>query len=147
MVFKFAQEECLVTGRTPYRTRAQKELLDFLKAAPGKHFTVAEIKERFSGEDKPIGTATIYRQMEKFVEEGNVRKFILGPGESTCYAFAGDQDCASHFHCKCEKCGTLIHLDCNELCKIREYLQEHYGFTWDAGKTVFYGICDLCRNA
>ncbi len=135
-----------MAGRTPYRTRAQKELLDYLKASPGKHFTVAEIREQLSGEDKPIGTATIYRQMERFVEEGCVRKFVLGPGESACYAFTGGWNCASHFHCKCEKCGTLIHLDCGELSEIREHLQSHHGFTWDAGKTVFYGICDQCRG-
>ena len=135
-----------MAGRAPYQTRAQRELLDYLKTAPGKHFTVAEIKEHFIGDNNPIGTATIYRQMERFVEEGSVRKFVLGPGESACYAFAGDRNCASHFHCKCEKCGTLIHMDCKELCDIRDHLQEHYGFNWDAGKTVFYGICGQCRN-
>ena len=135
-----------MAGRTPYQTRAQRELLDYLKAVPGRHFTVAEIKEHFIGDNNPIGTATIYRQMERFVEEGSVRKFVLGPGERACYAFAGDCNCASHFHCKCEKCGTLIHMDCKELCDIRDHLQEYYGFIWDAGKTVFYGICDQCRN-
>jgi len=135
-----------VARRTPYQTRAQRELLDYLKTAPGRHFTVAEIKEHFIGDNNPIGTATIYRQMERFVEEGSVRKFVLGPGERACYTFAGDCNCASHFHCKCEKCGTLIHMDCKELCDIRDHLQENYGFIWDAGKTVFYGICDQCRN-
>ena len=47
------------------------QLLDYLKAIPGKHFTVAELRERFSRDNKPIGTATIYRQLEKFVEEGD----------------------------------------------------------------------------
>ncbi len=136
-----------MAGRAPYRTRAQKELLDYLKTAPGKHFTVAEIKEHFSGDKNPIGTATIYRQMERFVEEGSVRKFVLGPGESACYAFAGDRGCSSHFHCKCDVCGRLIHLDCDELREMQNHLLEHHGFTWNTGKTVFYGICDQCRKA
>ena len=135
-----------MADRTPYRTRAQKELLDYLKTVPGRHFTVAEIREHFSGDNNPIGTATIYRQLERFVEEGSVRKFILGPGDSACYAFVGDQDCASHFHCKCEVCGTLIHMNCNELREFRNYLQNHHGFILDAGRTVFYGICNQCRN-
>ena len=135
-----------MAGRTPYRTRAQKELLDYLKTAPGKHFTVAEIREHFSGNNEPIGTATIYRQMERFVEEGSVRKFTLGPGESACYAYAGDQGCESHFHCKCEICGALIHMDCSQLRKIRVHLMDHHGFVLDAGKTVFYGVCSQCRK-
>lgn len=133
--------------RAPYQTRAQKEILDYLKSAPGKHFTVAEIRDHFSGENRPIGTATIYRQLERFVGEGSVRRFVLGPGESTCYAFTGDRNCALHFHCKCEKCGMLIHLDCSELREIQAHLQEHHGFIWDTGKTMFYGICSQCRDA
>ena len=136
-----------MAGRTPYRTRAQKELLDYLKTGHGRHFTVAEIREHFSGENQPIGTATIYRQMERFVEEGSVRKYVLGPGESACYAYAGDQDRTAHFHCKCEVCGALIHIDCSELQEIRTHLQDRHGFIWNAGRTVFYGICKQCQKA
>ena len=75
-----------MAGKTIYRTRAREELLNYLKTAPGKHFTAAEIKDYFDAENKPIGTATIYRQLEGFVEDGSVRKYILGPGECAGYA-------------------------------------------------------------
>lgn len=133
--------------RTHYRTQARKELLNLLKKTPGRHFTAAEIKACFAAENKPIGTATIYRQLERFVEEGSIRKYVLGPGECACYAYTEDRECASHFHCVCETCGKLIHLDCDELRDIQAHLSEHHGFTWDSGKTVFYGICEQCRNA
>ncbi len=129
-----------------YRTHAQEALLSYLKAHPGRHHTAAEIHSYFSEQEQPIGTATIYRQLERFVEDGSVQKYILGPGESACYAYTEDQECASHFHCKCEKCGRLIHLDCDELRIIRGHLLARHGFIWDAGKTVFYGICDRCRG-
>ena len=136
-----------MAGRTNYRTRAQEELLEYLKSEPGRHHTAAEIHNHFAAGEKPIGTATIYRQLERFVEDGSVRKFVLGPGECACYAYAEDRQCSSHFHCKCERCGRLIHMDCHELQEIRTHLMEHHGFSWDAGKTVFYGICDRCREA
>lgn len=133
--------------RTGYRTRAQEELLRFLQATPGQHHTAAEIREHFDRQEKPIGTATIYRQLERFVEEGRIRKYILGPGESACYSYSEDQQCVSHFHCKCEACGRLIHMDCDELREIQTHLLERHGFAWDTGKTVFYGVCDQCRKA
>lgn len=136
-----------MTERSAYRTRARAELLDLLKNAPGKHFSAAEIMDHFIAENKPIGTATVYRQLERFVEDGIIRKYILGPGERACYAYMEDRQCSSHFHCVCETCGKLIHLDCNELRDIQAHLLEHHGFTWDSGKTVFYGICEQCRNA
>ena len=133
--------------RAAYQTHAQKELLDYLKTTPGQHHTAAEIKEHFAHREKPIGTATIYRQLDRFVEEGRIRKYILGPGDSACYAYMEDRQCSSHFHCKCEVCGRLIHMDCDELQEIQAHLLEHHGFACDAGKTVFYGICDQCRKA
>ena len=38
-------------------------------------------------------------------------------------------------------------MDCEELAAIREHLLAHHGFQWNAGKTVFYGICEKCRQA
>ena len=133
--------------KSGYHTRAQEELLEYMRSTPGAHHTAAEIRDYFSAGGKPIGTATIYRQLERFVEEGMVRKYVLGIGESACYAYADHTaSCAEHFHCKCEVCGKLIHLNCDDLKAIRAHLLEHHGFAWDAGKTVFYGVCDRCRK-
>lgn len=130
-----------------YRTRQQDELLHFLKENPGMHHTAAQIRDHFARQDQPIGTATIYRQLERFVEDGTVRKYLLETGDSACYEYVGrGSGCSGHFHCKCERCGRLIHMDCEELKEIREHLLTHHGFEWNSGKTVFYGICDQCRK-
>ena len=136
-----------MASKSTYRTRAQEELLAFLKTTPGQHYTPAEIKEHFTREQNPIGTATIYRQLERFVQEDRVRRYVVGPGDCACYAYVEDQQCDAHFHCMCDICGRLIHLDCNGLREIQTHLLEHHGFAWDFGKTVFYGICEQCRNA
>lgn len=133
--------------RSKYCTRAHEELLSYLKATPGEHHTAAEIKAYFAEQGEPFGTATIYRHLERFVDEGLVRKYVIGPSESACYSFEEPSvACSAHFHCKCEKCGKLIHLDCNDLNEIKTHLLEHHGFSWNAGKTVFYGICEQCRE-
>ena len=137
-----------MAGKTGYRTRAQGELLAYLKSTPGVHHTAIELKEHFDDAGTPIGTATIYRQLERFVSDGSIQKFFIGNGESACYVFSGNTaECPAHFHCKCEKCGRLIHLDCEELREIQTHLLEYHGFAWNAGKTVFYGLCDHCRQA
>ena len=136
-----------MADKKTYRTHAQEELLNYLKAVPGQHHTAAEIKDHFAAQNKAIGTATIYRQLERFVEDGSIRKYILGPGESACYAFDEDRQTSLHFHCRCDVCGRLIHLDCKELQQMQAHLLEDHGFMWNTGKTVFYGICDQCRRA
>ena len=130
-----------------YRTRQQDELLEYLKETPGMHHTAAQIRDHFASREQSIGTATIYRQLERFVADGTVRKYLLDAGGSACYEYVPQSEsCALHFHCKCEKCGRLIHLNCDELRQVREHLLERHGFSWHSGKTVFYGICDQCRK-
>lgn len=134
--------------KAPYHTRQQEELLRYLRATPGQHHTAAQIREHFVGQQHSVGLATIYRQLERFVAEGTVRKYMLETGDSACYEYVGeDADCATHFHCKCERCGRLIHMDCHELQEVQAHLLEHHGFLWNSGKTVFYGVCEACRNA
>ena len=133
--------------KASYHTRQRDELLDYLKRTQGEHHTAASLKEHFAACGQPIGTATIYRRLEKMVEEGAVRKYMLETGDSACFEYVGPmEECASHFHCKCEKCGKLIHMDCEELGMIRTHLLAHHGFEWNAGRTVFYGICMTCRQ-
>ena len=137
-----------MSGKTAYHTRQQEELLRYLRSTRGQHHTVAQLRDHFSRDENPIGTTTIYRQLEKLVAEGSVRKYLLETGDSACYEYAQQsQACTSHFHCKCKQCGRLIHMDCDELQQLREHLLREHGFEWDAGRTVFYGICDQCRSA
>ncbi|MBQ8954098.1 MAG: transcriptional repressor [Clostridia bacterium] len=133
--------------KSHYHTRQREELLDFLREHRGEHFTAAQLKAHFDGGDAPLGAATIYRHMDKLAREGLVRRYQLDSGDSACYEYVGLDPAgsgAAHFHCKCEKCGALIHLDCDELQSIKAHLLEHHGFQWNAGRTVFYGICDQC---
>lgn len=137
-----------MSGKTTYRTKQQEDLLKYLRSTSGQHHTVAQIRDHFAQGERTIGTTTIYRQLERFVAEGSVRKYLLETGDSACYEYVGQSaSCASHFHCKCESCGRLIHLDCDELREIGDHLQKEHGFLWDAGRTVFYGICEQCRKA
>ena len=130
-----------------YRTRQQDELLEYLKETPGVHHTAAQIRDHFSGREKSIGTATIYRQLERFVADGTVRKYLLETGDSACYEYVPErEECAAHFHLKCEKCGKLIHLHCEELNEIGEHLFKEHKFKLNSMRTVFYGVCDECQK-
>ena len=53
----------------------------------------------------------------------------------------------SCFHCKCEKCGKLIHLHCEDVVKLEQHLMESHGFQMDPCRTVFYGICEECQKS
>jgi Fur family ferric uptake transcriptional regulator len=113
-----------------------------------RHVTVNELVRRFAGEGgSGISQTTIYRQLEKLLDEGKIRKYFLQEGESACYQYVEDQSaCREHFHLKCEVCGVLIHADCELLDTIDRHLLAAHDFKINALKTVLYGTCTKCLN-
>lgn len=131
-----------------YNTKQKENLLAFLIRNKDKHITVQEISAYLSFEETPVGTATIYRQLDKLVEQGLVRKYILDSKTGACYQYIeGTDGCHEHYHLKCVSCGKLLHINCSCLSGINKHIYEHHGFTVDSSQTVFYGKCSVCNNS
>lgn len=135
--------------KAQYQTKQMAKLLSYLKTVPGVHVTVADVCGYFREQGSNIGTTTVYRNLEKLVEQGVVAKYTVDGTSSACFEFLGEehscqkQEC---FHCKCEKCGKLIHLKCEDVVKLEAHMMEHHGFRMDPMRTVFYGICSECSK-
>lgn len=137
-----------MTRRSTYQTRQMKELREFLASTDGKHVTVKDICRYFDEAARPVGTATVYRNLEKLVEEGIVAKYSADPSDSACFSYIGSGEECCHpvcFHLKCQKCGRLIHLECDEITRLSEHMLRAHGFELNPVRTVFYGLCEDCR--
>ena len=130
-----------------YSTRHQEELLNYMKESAGTHVTAGDICMHMRASGSNIGTATVYRHLEKMVEEGIVNKYIIDEGSSACYEYVDGCDKAGLcYHLKCQECGKLIHLGCEEISALNDHIKEHHGFTINPRRTVFYGVCEECSN-
>ncbi|MDE6781509.1 MAG: transcriptional repressor [Ruminococcus sp.] len=128
-----------------YKTRQKEKLLDYLVRNKEKHTNVQEISAFLTAEGTPVGTATIYRQLDRLVECGVVRRYNFDGKTGACYQYIeDDNDCHEHFHLKCTLCGKLIHLSCDRLSDINQHIFERHGFQIDPSQTVFYGTCSEC---
>lgn len=135
--------------KVQYKTKQMKEILTFLESVRGSHVTVNDICAHFENEGITVGTTTVYRHLERMVEQGQVVKYVI-EGSSACFEYVGDKasdDKAACYHCKCEKCGKLIHLKCNEVKSLGQHMLEHHDFEMDSLRTVFYGLCRECRES
>ena len=131
-----------------YNTKQKEKLLNYLISNKDKHVNVQTISAYMSEEGTPLVTATIYRRLDKLVEQGVVRKYVIDGKTGACYQYIDSQsNCHEHFHLKCIKCERLIHIDCGHLKGISEHILAHHGFTVDSSKTVFYGVCSECSGA
>ena len=73
-----------------YNTNQRKELQSYLETIAGEHTTVAEICGHFSALGKSIGTSTVYRQLERLVDEGLVEKYIVDASSPACFVYVGE---------------------------------------------------------
>lgn len=137
----------MATG-SQYKTKQSRELLTYLRTTKGTHITAADVVAYFENQGKRIGLATVYRQLERLVDGGLVNKYYLAQGGGAQFEYVDkEEDCAPLcFHCKCQQCGTLFHLDCESLTHIQSHLLAGHGFTLDPIRTVFYGTCQSCSK-
>ena len=130
-----------------YNTKQKEKLLEYLMKNKEKHTNVQEISAFLSAEGSSMGVATIYRQLDRLVEQGLVRKYAFDGKTCACYQYIeNEEQCRSHFHLKCLGCGRLIHLDCEHLAELTRHIEDEHDFAIDYSQTVFYGRCSECRG-
>ena len=135
-----------------YNTAGRMRLAGYLKTIAAEPPKSAD--DIFSGLDatcKAEGCATpgrssVYRMLSTLCEEGAVRRFPAGNGESgAVYQYVGNhRHCDTHFHLHCLSCGDVMHLECKCSDEVAEHLLSSHGFVVDRGRSVLYGRCAAC---
>lgn len=132
-------------GINMYNTKQRQVLINFLENNINKQLSAREISDSICNTNN-IGKSTVYRLIDKMVDEGLMRRFRGENAKSVVYQYVGvNNKCESHFHLKCTGCGLLIHLDCDKMDKLNQHINSHHRFSIDTSKTVLYGLCEQCN--
>lgn len=129
-----------------YNTRQREQLLNFLQNNAHCHFTAAQIESGLAQAGDKLGKATVYRRLERLVEDGLVRRFVSDDAKVCCYQYAGGEGCKNHYHLKCMRCGELLHVECSYLDEMSSHVLEHHGFRVDTEKITLCGVCEKCSQ-
>lgn len=122
-----------------YKTKQKDIILDIIKKQ--KHeFTIKDIHEKVKDE---VGLTTIYRLIDKLVEENRVNKTI-GSDNTTYYQYLNECNHTNHFYLKCDKCGTLIHVDCDCIEELTNHIHNDHKFIPNKDHIIINGICNRC---
>ena len=128
---------------TTYTTKQGRLVLECFENNKGIHLTIEDICNYLRDRNTPVGTTTVYRQVQKLLDEGIVTKYSVDKESGACYQYSGE-NCKMHFHLKCTVCTKLIHAECDHIEALQNHISGHHGFVVDNSKTVFYGICRDC---
>lgn len=125
-----------------YITKQYQAVLQCLEARPGA-FTAAELAEDLRQAGHPVGLATVYRQLDKLEAAGVIHKVPTEEGAlyQRCPHPETEHAC---FLLRCESCGRILHLDCEQLEGLYRHLEATHHFRIDPRRTVLTGRCQHC---
>lgn len=119
-------------GRSP---RTQHDICDLLQT---HHVLSAlELLEKMQQTEPQLNRTTVYRALDKLLEEGKVCRHIFG-NDTLVYELRTDHH---HDHLVCERCGKVESIECQT--KNRSSIS---GFTISHHHTSFFGICAACNQ-
>ena len=118
----------------PYSTKQQRCILRCLEDRPEEAMTAGEVAEILRKTGRPVGLATVYRQLDRLEEIGRIHRVDTSEGAVYQYCGYTEPAHAGCFLLRCESCGRISHLEA-----------EHQ-FHVDARRTVLTGLCSLCAG-
>ena len=119
------------------KTHQREEILAFLRSKRA-HFNAVEIYDAVRSEIPNISLGTVYRNLGKLVEDGEIIT-VETDNRSIYY----DGYVAPHTHFVCKKCGTIY--DFEEEEQNFKSIKDQ-GFVIEKHRTVLYGECADCKN-
>ncbi len=105
------------------------------------HATADEIYEELVKEHSNISRGTVYRNLQRLCETGDIRKREI-PGGADRF----DHLCTNHYHTRCVKCGRVFDVDMEYMENIQDAVKDTHGFLFTGHDIVFQGICPECQR-
>ena len=124
-----------------YNTKQKDIILDLIKKNHHE-FTVKDIYEDIKDS---VGLTTIYRLVDKLVDEGRISKTI-GKDNQTYYQYLEECDHENHFYLKCDNCGTMTHIDCDCIGDLSKHISKEHKFKLNESNIIINGICSKCNK-
>ena len=124
------------------RNTKQKEIILDILEHNRIHPTIHEIYELAKEKYPTIGQATIYRNVNRLVDEGKILKIPNRTNDSYHY----DINISSHDHLLCKGCGKIIDIFDNDYSKIFNTIEKTNSVKIDKAIILLEGFCSNCNK-
>ncbi len=127
-----------------YSTEQRNILLSFLSENPDKMFSAKQIEAVLSG--KGISKSAIYRNISALEAENKIRRCTKAGSRETLFQFYDCNECRSHIHLSCSKCGKIFHLKNSQAELLVNALEQAEGFKINKAESTLIGLCKKCSR-
>jgi len=134
-------------AKKEYVTKPRTLMMEYLKANQDKRISAAEVHSYLLENDRSVNLATVYRNLDKLTEDGNLIKFKMVDNNCCLYQYVDkSHNCHEHLHLQCKNCGKIIHLECDFMKEIAGHVSMHHGFNIECEGSVIVGMCAECNK-
>lgn len=123
-------------------TVQRREVIGVLSQVPG-FVSAQELHSLIEREGGHIALATVYTQLKKLVQIGDVDVVMTDRGESLYRRCVVE---SHHHHLSCRLCGATVEVDAPDLEKWAQDVGERFGFRELHHVVEFNGICASCHS-
>ncbi|MCR5032602.1 MAG: transcriptional repressor [Lachnospiraceae bacterium] len=133
--------------KSAYKTKAREVILGFLKEHTEQRFTAREIYEAVRVQDEGINRTTVYRNLDRLCEAGELLRYKEPNQDSWYYQYSAEYEhCDEHMHAQCSVCGRIFHLDKPFVGAFGAKVLTEYGLSIDPAQTIILGTCRQCSR-
>lgn len=118
-------------------TNQRLKILQYLKKVK-THPRAEEVYEKIKAEMPAISLATVYRNLNRLAEEGEILRLEINKE----YHYDGDK--CSHQHCLCKKCGIILDVFQKDISEYALSKIKSEGFQPSCVTIMFNGVCKNC---
>lgn len=126
-----------------YSKNNKVHILNFLEQHANFQFSVQEIHTALLEQGVSLNLTTVYRQLEKLCNSGNVLQFSSKDGKTQLFQI-NEENCTTHLHVRCVVCGKISHLDCSEVSAFLEHINSAHHIRVNCKNSMLFGICQKC---
>ena len=131
-------------SRTRRRVTPQRSAIrTALRSARGFR-SAQELHEELRRRDRPVGLATVYRELQSLTESGDIDSLVTPSGE-TIYRLCESDD--HHHHLVCRSCGVSVEVASDEIERWAHRTARSHGFSSVVHVAELYGLCAGCSGA
>lgn len=124
-----------------YNTKQKERILNVIKSKK-QEFTIKDIYNELNGE---VGLTTIYRLIDKLVNDSVINKYI-SKDNITYYQYLKKCEEINHFYLKCDNCGDLVHIDCDCIVELSSHILNNHKFKPNRDHIIINGLCEKCMK-
>jgi Fur family ferric uptake transcriptional regulator len=135
--------EQATTRHTEQRQTGQRRAIINALIAGDRALSAQELHEQLRASDSGVGLATVYRNLGRLADEGEIDAFRRPNGETT-YRACGS---GHHHHLTCRECGRVVELHDCALSEWSKGIAALHGFTQVEHHAELVGVCADCAAA